>query len=263
MLSYGFGSATTSANGDSDLPAISAEGSAVAFVRVATDFLHEGFDADGSQRDRIYYRLGIGVPLPVSVAWGGLETGDGAVSDEGFAISASGERVVHSSLATNVVTGQADGNGGLDVLLWTRTGAGSTLVSRADGETTQTGNDASSEARLSADGNVVVFSTDATDLVDAVTDDNSNRDVFRWSTGGFVELVSHAFDQPLATATTGASTDPLVSSNGAYVAFTSQAVDLVEGDGNSQPDAFCFGPEELFTDGFESGTPDRWSDAVN
>jgi hypothetical protein len=54
-----------------------------------------------------------------------------------------------------------------------------------------------------------------------------------------------------------------VSTNGAYVAFTSQAVDLVEGDGNAQPDAFWFGPEELFTDGFESGTAGRWSDAVN
>jgi hypothetical protein len=109
----------------------------------------------------------------------------------------------------------------------------------------------------------VVFASAATDLIDAVTDENSNADIFRGTQpSNTMVLVSRAFDDSLATGADGSSTNPLIGASGRYLAFTSIAVDLVEADANAAFDVFYFCADEIFADGFESGNTDAWSSVV-
>jgi hypothetical protein len=99
--------------------------------------------------------------------------------------------------------------------------------------------------------------------VAGVTDSNGSGDLFLWSRlGGSTTLVSHAAGLPLTTGGNEGSFEPLVSADGSRVAFASGAIDLVSADGNAANDAFYFGPEEIFTDGFARGTPGAWSASV-
>lgn len=95
------------------------------------------------------------------------------------------------------------------------------------------GNHPSADPAISADGQVVAFASDATNLVAGTPKRVSeifvrvgSRPVFRISVGfGGV--------QPDAD-----STQPVISADGRYVAFTSAADNLVPGDDNASPDIF-------------------------
>lgn len=79
------------------------------------------------------------------------------------------------------------------------------------------GNADSKASMVSADGRYVVFSSDATNLV--AGDANGKQDVFlRDLESGTTVAVS-----PVTTAD-GASTEPSISADGRFVAFTSEAV---------------------------------------
>ena len=95
--------------------------------------------------------------------------------------------------------------------------------------------DASSFApAVSADGRYVAFASDASDLV--ARDGNSTTDVFVVDrVMGTTERVS--LDMGGGDAD-GSSTAPAISADGQYVAFASEASDLVSGDSNSEIDVF-------------------------
>ncbi|MGI9616049.1 MAG: hypothetical protein ACR2QO_24260, partial [Acidimicrobiales bacterium] len=76
---------------------------------------------------------------------------------------------------------------------------------------------------ISDDGNEVAFESAATDLVPA--DTNTSTDVFVWTAGGSIERASVATGGAEADAD---STEPLVSGDGAVVAFVSEATNLGE-----------------------------------
>lgn len=85
-------------------------------------------------------------------------------------------------------------------------------------------NDDCRHPRISADGRYIVFECEATDVWSGV-DDNSQPDVFRYDTvTGNTQLVSIAVD---GTPGNWTSTEPDVSADGRFVAFTSAASDLV------------------------------------
>jgi Tol biopolymer transport system component len=87
---------------------------------------------------------------------------------------------------------------------------------------------------ISGDGRFVVFSSEAGNLV--VGDANGFEDVFVHDRStGATERVSVSSSGAQANDYSGGAT---TSNDGRYVAFTSEATNLVAGDTNSEPDAF-------------------------
>ncbi len=148
------------------------------------------------------------------------------------AASAGGRYVAFDSFAANLVAG--DTNRLRDVFLKdTLTGA----ITRVD--TTAAGAEAtgggSFAPRVSADGRYVVFASDATNLVPG--DSNGARDIFRkdLATGAISRVNTGAAG---TQASGGISIGPAASADGRYVAFASDATDLVPGDSNGVRDVF-------------------------
>jgi Tol biopolymer transport system component len=147
-------------------------------------------------------------------------------------ISADGRFVAFSSLASNFVSG--DHNGEIDAFVRDRATGTTTRVSvgwdgqEPDGE--------SYGPRISADGKFVAFLSSATDLVP--NDTNGHADVFLYEMAtGTTTLVS-------AAAGGGSANDesyaPRISGDGGRVVFESRATDLVADDLNGGPDVFLF-----------------------
>jgi Tol biopolymer transport system component len=91
-----------------------------------------------------------------------------------------------------------------------------------------------SPASLSADGRFVAFSSYASNLVPGGT--NSHEVVFvRDLQSGVTSLLSVALDGGPANGDSGT---PAISADGRYVAFESDATDLVRGDTNESRDVF-------------------------
>lgn len=135
------------------------------------------------------------------------------------AISADGTRVAFEQHSA----------GRSDVLVRAGDGAAQT-VSVARGGTPADGD--SYAPTMSANGRLVAFSSDATNLVP--NDTNGVRDVFvRDLRTGTTTRLTGAGGQP-----DGPSTSPRLSADGRFLAFTSFAANLVPGDSNRQPDVF-------------------------
>jgi len=106
------------------------------------------------------------------------------------------------------------------------------LVSAA--RTGGVGNNTSAEAAMSGNGRYVAFSSHATNLV--AGDTNSRMDVFlRDLASGTTRRVSLG---PQGVQGNRRSHQPAVSADGRYVAFSSEATNLVAGDTNGWPDVF-------------------------
>lgn len=95
-------------------------------------------------------------------------------------------------------------------------------------------NGASLTPSISADGRYVAFQSDASDLV--VGDNNHSADVFVRDLPAGITV--RASVDTGGSDPDGYSFDPFISADGRYVAFWSNATDLVTGDGNSHPDVF-------------------------
>ena len=90
----------------------------------------------------------------------------------------------------------------------------------------------SSAPSISASGHIVAFASTATDLVPGLRKHVS--EIFVRFGAGPVRLVSVGFGgQP-----NGDCTQPVISADGRYIAFTSAADNLVPGDDNAEPDIF-------------------------
>ncbi|MBW4441271.1 MAG: DUF4347 domain-containing protein [Plectolyngbya sp. WJT66-NPBG17] len=146
-------------------------------------------------------------------------------------ISADGRYIVFTSAASNLVTG--DNNNEVDIFWVDRETQQIRLVSRAVGGATSA-NAASFNPVLSANGLFVAFTSTASNLVSS--DTNNQQDVFLWnSQDNSIAIVSRG-----STESDGTSEQPVISSNGRYVAFVSAASNLVNGDTNTQRDVFVW-----------------------
>ncbi|MBZ0253468.1 MAG: calcium-binding protein, partial [Candidatus Methylomirabilis sp.] len=88
---------------------------------------------------------------------------------------------------------------------------------------------------ISYDGALVAFASDATDLVSA--DSNGATDVFVYNRlAQTITRVSVSSTGEQAVG--GDSHSPSISQDGRYVAFVSEAANLVSGDGNARADVF-------------------------
>jgi Tol biopolymer transport system component len=163
----------------------------------------------------------------VSVSSAGAEGNNNSGSTS---ISADGRYVAFDSGASNLVPG--DTNGRSDVFVHDRQTAATTRVSVSSAAAQ--GNDHSYAPSISADGRYVAFYSHATNLVPG--DTNATHDVFvhdRQTAATTRVSVSSAGAQA-----NGGSDKPSISADGRYVAFESQASNLVAGDTNATEDVF-------------------------
>jgi Tol biopolymer transport system component len=120
-----------------------------------------------------------------------------------------------------------------NVFLYDTASGAITLVSHAAGSPAAAANGGSSRAEISADGRWIAFSSAATDLAPGQSDANGMTDVFLYDRlAGTSVLISHAAASAL-TAGAGASGDSdsaiALSADGRFLAFVSNATDLVPG----------------------------------
>jgi Tol biopolymer transport system component len=145
-------------------------------------------------------------------------------------ISADGRFVAFSSNAPDIVAN--DDNGMYDIFVRDILARTTVRVS-----VDKDGRDADGDSyvpTISANGRFVAFRTVAADLVDG--DTNSLADIFvRDTLLGTTTRVSVDTD---GGDPDGASVFPSISADGRYVAFRSEASDLVLGDANDEPDIF-------------------------
>lgn len=151
---------------------------------------------------------------------------------ENAEISADGNVVAFMSSASDLVLG--DDNDKNDIFIRDRSAGTTVRVSVApDGD----GGDGDSDGPdVSRDGRYIVFESDATNLVDG--DTNDKRDIFRYDRQTKktirVSLKDNNFDD---TESDGNSYEPVISDDGRYVAFASDAA-LTPCDDNGQTDIF-------------------------
>jgi len=218
-----------------ELPAISADGTTVAFVSTASDLVTD--DSNGVS-DVFVYDRATQSTARVSVGPGGGQANGPSATDSPPAISADGQVVAFSSEASNLVAG--DTNDATDVFVHDRKTGETTRVSVGPGGAEATGGDSFSPA-VSADGRYVAFASDATNLV--AGDTNHATDVFVYDrqakTTTRVSLAAGGGQ------TDEASFSPSLSADGSVLAFVSRATDLVSGD--------TAGGENVFVRDLEGG----------
>ncbi|MFL5330943.1 MAG: hypothetical protein ACJ8C4_18775 [Gemmataceae bacterium] len=246
LVSHQVGSTTKSGNssGTSDgnwFPEISNDGHYVVFADKSTDLIAGYVDNNGTLNPDLYrYNRDTGTVTLVSGQAGSATIGsNGTLRTDGqAAMNDDGSVVAWMTSASNIMSGIKDTNGQNDVYL-RDFGAGTTeLVSVRNGPPSLTPGGVTAggvvEMNQSADGRYVVFVSYATNLVPGQVDNEQSQDVFlrdRWINTTI--LVSHASGSS-ATIGNGRSRSPSISDDGRYVAYTSQATNLVAGfvDGN-------------------------------
>lgn len=276
---------TASASGDSQSPAISADGHLVAFTSIANDLVSTP-DSNGSG-DVFVRNLTTNQTTLVSVNSAGTASTSGGASvpvltpdgryvvfrsnsfdltnnppsgyygiyrrdlttqttslvsvntsgagGNGFSTNASvtpdGRYVVFESYASDLVAG--DTNGDLDVFVRDMQ-SGQTYLVSANMNASASGQGASRNASITPDGRFVVFESTASDLVPG--DANNSSDVFvRDLVLGQTYRVSSNTSNAAGNA---GSQNAVISNNGRYIAFDSDASDLVPGDTNNATDVF-------------------------
>jgi Tol biopolymer transport system component len=222
LVSLGTGGAP--ADGDSYIPCLSDNGRWLVFSSNAQDLVEDDATAGF---EPFLKDLKKGTLTRVALN----DAGEEALGDSfGWGCSASGRWVVFESTAGNLAEGDEGGN--LDVFVRDVKKGLTVCASRALGGAASDGD--SDLARLSANGRFVAFRSAATDLVDG--DLAGQRDIFVHDLKtGVTERVSVGHDGSEAD---GDSDRPTISANGRWVAFTSEAANLVPDDTNGVKDVF-------------------------
>jgi TolB protein len=201
-------------------PAISDDGRVVAFASGAMDLV-AGRDENGTMEDVYLFDVTTGLVRRISVDSHGVQRPDGA----SFApsVSADGRYVAFTSTATldGVEARLSSGRPIASVYVRDmRLGVTERVSACADG---MTPDGSSSDPAISRDGRYVAFTSEATNLVPG--DRNRSADVF------LRDLRTHSSVLISRSASGGAangrSGNPAVSADGRFVAFQSQASDLI------------------------------------
>ena len=218
---------TDAGDAASSNPAISANGRYVLFTSTADDLVA----GDNNGLDDVFVRdLKKGITTLVSVNAAGTGPGDGQSAALG--ITPEGRFALFESLADDLAG--SDSNQQFDVFVRDLKKGTTTLVS-VNAAGTASGNGLSVGAVITPDARFVAFTSRASDLV--AGDTNGHDDVFvRDLKTGAIRLVSINLTRT-ATAN-GSSFFPIITPNGRFIVFTSQANDLVAGDSNGFVDVF-------------------------
>ncbi|HYO12256.1 MAG TPA: hypothetical protein VE685_03560 [Thermoanaerobaculia bacterium] len=246
LLSHASSSPTTTGNGSSSglPPVISADGSTVVFDSTATNLVPGQGGPRGVSNLFLFHRptgrTSLVSHASSSPVIGG--SGDASVAS----VSADGSFVAFTSAAGNHVDRQTvRGKRAFDAFLYSRATGRITLLSGKEGSPSAVANANSFVYNISADGNLVLLGSAASDLVPGIADPNRDLDVFLYDRrSGRATLVSHG---ATAEARTGnrASLGAALSADGKWIAFASNATDLISGikDFNQSEDVFLEGTE--------------------
>lgn len=229
LISVGLANASPN-NFSYPVPAISRDGNLVGFYSQASNLVPDDTNNAGDifVRDRTNRTT-----TRVSISSRGEQANQGVIM-LAPALSADGQYVVFASVSTNLVPG--DTNGHVDVFVHDRNTALTTRVSGAsNGE--QANNSVNGRVSVSRDGRYVVFSSFATNLIDAqrtqpglavyVRDRNTDQTRLL-SVDAMGKQASAIFNGYL----------PAISAKGRAVVFVAEDTTLVEGDTNGKIDIF-------------------------
>lgn len=215
-------------NGQSMQPAISANGRYVVFLSYATNLV--GDPAETPSVRRVYVRdLQTQTTERVIHAFNGGPPNDDTLQPS---ISGDGRLVTFHSFATDLVPG--DTNAKADVFIVDRDSDTTRLVSVGTGGIQADGSSTAPE--ISDDGHTVLFTSVATNLVEG--DNNGVKDAFVADLEN--DSIEMASVSPSGAPGNGVS-DTLGSSitpDGRFVAFQSDASNLIPNDTNSDNDVF-------------------------
>lgn len=206
------------AAGQSYAPAISKDGRYVAFDSAATDLVAGDTNSrnDVFVRDRVTKRT-----TRISVSSQGAQGNGGSFTPS---ISGDGRWVAFVSDATNLAAGE-DTNNEPDVFLHDRRTRRTTKLSVAiDGRETTGG----SGPQISRDGRFVVYNVGTPLRANGTDEDLAGMFVYDTRTGKRERLGRIA------------GFDMTISAGGRYIAFASEARDLVPGDTNRKADCFLY-----------------------
>jgi hypothetical protein len=205
-------------------PSISSNGRFVAFASDAANLVKN--DMNGVT-DIFVRDLAKKTTSRVSVASDGTE---GNKASYWPYISTDGRYVTFTSEADNLDS--PDNNGGGDVFVHDMNTGETKMISRAtDGSA---GNDLSFWSSISTDGRFVTFMSNATNLIKS--DTNDSWDIFlRDRQTELTSLVSNGYDGSPANSQ---SEYPVISADGGYIAFASDATNIVQGDTAGYRDVF-------------------------
>lgn len=207
-------------------PDVSSDGRYVAFASDATNLV--GNDNNAASDIFVYDRQANTFEIVSRQSDGDASNGNSYEP----AISGDGRWVVYCSFASNLVT--SDDNNRPDIFLYDR--QDDTVRRLSDAPNGDDGNDNScGQSDLSTNGQYVAFISDASNLV--VSDTNNVRDVFIYNRGDdTVRRITAENGQQGAAR----SDMPSISDDGRYIAFQSDASNLITGDDNNQSDIFVY-----------------------
>lgn len=211
-------------NGGAGAPSISADGARIAFDSDATNLVRSDDNNETTDpfiRDLASNNTFIADRTPRRKH---AQRGGRYRRSPGYAISANGQFVVFSSNSRDLGRG-----GGGNFAIWRRnlaTGA-LDLVTRVDAD------DDSENPAISADGQVVVFESRATNIA-GTGDDNQHTDIYWKHMGtGETKRISTPLPGRDKANQAGSALNPVVSSDGIWVAYTYDSTNLVAGAGAS------------------------------
>lgn len=215
--------------------AISPDGRYVFFSSIAGNLTSTG----GNGQTQLYRRDRT-TNTTVLISKNSTGTGLGNGASFNVTVSSDGNKVAFLSSATNLVTGLTDSNSADDVFVRDLGAGVTTLVSRnAAGSTT--GNATCGSATISANGNRVVFTSLATDLVTGVSFNRVVQQLFgRDLTSNVTTLLSVASASPGTFEKSSNRSDRCASTNGRFQVFATNASDVVSNvpDRNGVSDVF-------------------------
>jgi len=220
---------TGSANGASFAYDISADGRYIAYESSAADIVAN--DSNGTYDIYIYDAV---TDITILASKSKLGTGTANSASKAPSLSSDGRYVTFYSSATDMASTDTDTKN--DVFIYDRVTNVTALVS-INTSLAGSGNGNSWNAKISKGANYVTFSSTSSDLV--LNDTNNSTDVFLYDvTTSQITLVSK---NTTGTGTgNGYSYSPMISSNGQFVTYSSQASDLVSADTNANQDIFLY-----------------------
>lgn len=240
LASHQLGANATGGNGSSESPSIDATGAVVAFESDASDLIATDTNA---LRDVFQTRIDGSAPFTkvrASVTANGNEATGGGSSAAAVHLTGTRVRVAFQSDATNLATGLVAAT---NVYLWDSDSSTSTLLNQRITPTGSAIGDGSARApSITADGSLVAFESDATNIdVEVPSDGNRATDVFLVETAPLATGNVLPFRASLTVTTltdgNGASTRPMVGSftdsdnyQTGFLAFTTAATNLGTSD---------------------------------
>lgn len=223
------------ANGGSFNPTVSGNGQFVVYRSVANTIV--GGDTNNVPDIFIYDRA-VNANARVNVSSAGAQANNEDGNSD-FTVSDNGMLIAFESIATNLVSG--DANAKRDIFIRDRQNNTTCRISLTPDGFEANGD--SYEPFISGNGDHVVFTSTATNLVSG--DTNGHADIFIWSraTAGSASCagsISRVSVSSEGVQGNGGSARGVVNDSGRYIAYWSVASNLVDGDTNGFPDFFLF-----------------------